>query len=180
MVMMVVRRFLALVALVVGPLVFSTCRAEGVGGVPFTCAVKSPIGVSSSSSAEYGSRPYVNGATKFMHGAMTNWYGSVENVSSPIYDLDTNERIMIGAMAQMGEAEALEAVESAKKAWNNGHGVWPQMSAAQRIDALENVVRSLKERRSEIVNVLMWEIAKTSADAAAEFGKQIVNGLIFA
>lgn len=135
----------------------------------FTCQNKLPIGISSMDS-EYANKPYVNGAVKFLHGIISPWEGHAENVSSPIFDTETNQRIVIGSMAQMGEAEAVEAVESAKRAWDNGQGQWPQMSAADRITALENVVKSLKEKRAEIVNVLMWEIAKNSADAATEFG----------
>lgn len=63
---------------------------------------------------------------------------------------------------------------SAKKAWAKGQGVWPQMTAQQRIEALERVVVSLKEARSDIINVLMWEICKTVDDAAAEFDRTMV------
>lgn len=63
---------------------------------------------------------------------------------------------------------------SAKKAWANGQGVWPQMTAQKRIEALEKVVVSLKEARNEIVKVLMWEICKTADDAAAEFDRTML------
>ena len=45
------------------------------------------------------------------------------------------------------------------------------MTANQRIAALEKVVASLKERRTEIIEVLMWEIGKNTDDAAAEFDR---------
>ncbi len=105
-----------------------------------------------------------------MFGTISPWNGAVENVTSPIIDQTTSERTIIGTLAQMSEVDALEAVASAKAAWNKGQGTWPQMTALQRIEALERVVVSLKARRQEIVDVLMWEICKSTADAAAEFG----------
>lgn len=48
------------------------------------------------------------------------------------------------------------------------------MTAQQRIEALERVVASLKEARNDIINVLMWEICKTTEDAAAEFDRTML------
>ena len=45
------------------------------------------------------------------------------------------------------------------------------MPLSKRIDAIERLVEELKQRRSEIVNQLVWEIAKTSGDAAKEFDR---------
>ena len=66
---------------------------------------------------------------------------------------------------------ALEAVNAAAAAWDRGQGVWPRMSLEARIDAIESFVKSLRKRRSELVQALMWEIAKTSGDAAKEFDR---------
>jgi glyceraldehyde-3-phosphate dehydrogenase (NADP+) len=48
------------------------------------------------------------------------------------------------------------------------------MSARERIQAIQNFVTELKNRREEIVNVLMWEICKSAPDAAAEFDRTMV------
>jgi len=40
-----------------------------------------------------------------------------------------------------------------------------------RIEAIERLVKALRARRSEMVSVLMWEIAKTAGDAAKEFDR---------
>jgi len=45
------------------------------------------------------------------------------------------------------------------------------MSQADRIAAMEKFVVMLKESRDAIVDVLMWEICKTAADAAKEFDR---------
>ena len=45
------------------------------------------------------------------------------------------------------------------------------MTAQQRIEALEKVVVTLKEKRAEIIKVLMWEICKSIDDATSEFDR---------
>jgi len=124
--------------------------------------------------AWYEKKPFVDGGVSFIGGKISAYAGDVVPVTSPVIDSATGQRAVIGQMAQMGDKEALEAVKSAREAWNNGQGVWPQMSASQRIAAIERVVASLKEKRSEIINVLQWEIAKTTADAAAEFDRTML------
>lgn len=74
----------------------------------------------------------------------------------------------------MTAPEALKVHAAAKKAWNNGVGVWPQMSMQQRIDSILRLVDALKERRATIVQTLMWEICKNATDAAAEFDRTVL------
>ena len=64
-----------------------------------------------------------------------------------------------------------QVLDVAKAAWNRGQGIWPQMRLKQRIAAVRGLVASLKVRREEIVNALMWEIGKTTEDAASEFDR---------
>ena len=45
------------------------------------------------------------------------------------------------------------------------------MALAERIAAIEALVDELRTMRQEIVNVLMWEIAKNADDAAKEFDR---------
>lgn len=118
--------------------------------------------------------PFVDGgASTFVGGKVKQWNGERIDVTSPIVDSATAKRTVIGAMAQMTDKDALEAVASAKTAWAGGQGKWPQMSAADRIEALEKVIDSLLERRDEIVNILIWEICKSIPDAEAEFDRTI-------
>ena len=112
----------------------------------------------------------VDGVVRCIGGTLRKFEGEVAVVTSPILTQE-GERTVIGRMALMTEKDALEAVAAARAAWGSGQGAWPQSSPAQRIEAMERVAASLKEKRSEIVNVLMWEICKTPADAAAEFDR---------
>jgi len=71
-------------------------------------------------------------------------------------------------------------VRAAAVAWDRGQGVWPRLPLAKRIAAIERLVVELRAIREQMVAVLEWEIAKTSADAAAEFDRtmQFVSALI--
>ena len=138
----------------------------------FTCQIKAPASVSPDD-MEYADKPFVDGNTIFVNGQISAWTGSTVDVTSPIVDSSTGQRALIGKMAQMEEKDALRAVESARQAWNNGQGIWPQMSANERLIAMEAVLESLQEKRDEIINVLLWEICKNKKDAAAEFDRTI-------
>ena len=113
----------------------------------------------------YINRPNVNGAKFLCNGEVRAWTGKVADVESPIFLEGTENKVVIGNQARMSPAEALEALDAAVAAWNKGKGEWPQMSVEDRIAAMENFVAKLKEKRENIVNVLMWEICKTKADA---------------
>ena len=99
------------------------------------------------------------------------WSGKTEEVSSPVFNATTGARAVIGTIPTMGADEALEAVRAAATAWDRGQGQWPRMPLAKRIAAIEGLVLELKAVRAPMVEVLEWEIAKTSADAAAEFDR---------
>ena len=106
-----------------------------------------------------------------MGGNQIPFSGKRVHVTSPIYNLDTQERMPIGSLPDMQEKEALEAASAAAAAWDKGQGTWPQMSLSGRIRAIESFVDALREKRTQMVNLLMWEIGKTSSDAAKEFDR---------
>jgi glyceraldehyde-3-phosphate dehydrogenase (NADP+) len=62
-------------------------------------------------------------------------------------------------------------VESAAKAWDKGQGAWPQLPLSERIAAIKKYVECLAPSRGTIVNALMWEICKNTADASQEFDR---------
>lgn len=129
----------------------------------------------SCSSKDAVKKPFVDGAKTFIGGVVSPYHGTAADVFSPIIDSDSNgEKFVIGKLAQMNEEESLSALEHAKTAWGHGHGVWPQMSTEERIKSVENVVTMLREKRSEIVSILQWEIAKSVKDAASEFDRTML------
>ena len=89
----------------------------------------------------------------------------------PAAQPDSEEKILIGHQARFTEEDSLKALDAAVKSWNNGRGEWAQTSPAGRIAKIEQLVEELKPKRDEIINVLMWEICKTKADATKEFDR---------
>jgi glyceraldehyde-3-phosphate dehydrogenase (NADP+) len=126
------------------------------------------------SDSKYASKPHVDGAKILVDGKVIPWSGKSDVVTSPIIDTSTGERAIIGKIAHLTSNEAIDAVTAAKKAWNNGQGAWPQASVEERIAAIERLVATLKTIRSDLINVLQWEICKNDADAAAEFDRTVL------
>ena len=91
---------------------------------------------------------------------------------APIFEAgSTEKKVMIGTQARFSEEDSLKALDAACRAWNHGRGEWAQASPATRALKIEELVRELKTKRDEIINVLMWEICKTKADATKEFDR---------
>jgi hypothetical protein len=142
-------------------------------GAKLRCAVKSLAAVDRSD-PHFIDRPFIDGGKTFFGGYIRPYSGEVETVTSPILDSETGARTEIGRIAQMKKDELLPVLQAAKEAWNQGQGVWPQMTVDERIAAIENVVKALKQKRAQIIKVLMWEICKSQDDAAAEFDRTML------
>ena len=107
-------------------------------------------------------------------GEIRTWKGEVQEVYSPVFrksakGLDN----YIGSYPLFSEKESLEALDAAMRAYDNGKGVWPKMSLEDRIKYMKDFTIKLKEKRSVIVNLLMWEIGKSRKDSESEFDRTI-------
>ena len=109
-----------------------------------------------------------------VNGELKTWNGDVEKVHAPVYfkSGDAYDNI-IGSYPLMGEKESLEVLQAAVNAFDKGKGEWPKMSVAGRIDCVRNFAMELKKRRSEIVNLLMWEIGKNRKDSEIEVDRTV-------
>eukprot|EP00746_Dinoflagellata_sp_MGD_P146439 gnl/MRDRNA2_/MRDRNA2_78909_c0_seq1.p1 gnl/MRDRNA2_/MRDRNA2_78909_c0~~gnl/MRDRNA2_/MRDRNA2_78909_c0_seq1.p1 ORF type:complete len:565 (-),score=150.98 gnl/MRDRNA2_/MRDRNA2_78909_c0_seq1:633-2327(-) len=121
--------------------------------------------------AAYKTKPDVDGVFKFIGGDCLPFSGETTDVTSPIIDNSTGERTVIGKVAAFAEADALQAVEAAAKAWDKGQGHWPQLPLSDRIAVIKKYMECLAPSRGSIVNALMWEICKNTADASQEFDR---------
>jgi len=101
---------------------------------------------------------------------VTPFAGNTTDCFSPIVDAQ-GKKTLIGRLAAMTETDAVNAVTAASVAFDKGRGVWHKMSMAQRIAALEAFVNQVQPVRQAIINILMWEICKNTADATAEFDR---------
>lgn len=116
-----------------------------------------------------------------LNGEMRQWDGPVSEVYSPICipNADGNQtaeslqRQLVGSFPVTGPAEALEALEAAVNAYDNGRGEWPQMAVADRIACMETFVGKMLEQRQLVINLIMWEIGKNLADATKEFDRTV-------
>ena len=108
-------------------------------------------------------------------GEMRQWTGATQDVYSPIYvkNGDKLESLLIGSYPITNEAEAMDALNAALKAYDNGRGEWPTMSLSERITCMENFLKKMLEKKTEIVNLLMYEIGKSLADSIKEFDRTI-------
>ncbi len=74
--------------------------------------------------------------TYLLNGQIKKWSGKLSDVYSPIYSKNSEgvlQPILLGTVPQMGEKDAMEALDSANEAFSNGTGAWPTM----RVSILE-------------------------------------------
>lgn len=109
------------------------------------------------------------------NGEMLPWNGPVSEVYSPICIPGPAglQRKLIGSYPLGTEKEAMEALDAAIAAYDNGRGEWPTMSIDARIKCMERFIFKMGEKRDLIVNLIMWEIGKSYADSAKEFDRTI-------
>lgn len=111
-----------------------------------------------------------------VNGELLAWTGEKQNVISPIHLRDGEERLLpvtLGSIPVGGIPEANAALAAAVGAYDNGRGAWPTMRVADRITCMLDFIRQMVARRSEIVRLIMWEIAKSLPDAEKEFDRTV-------
>lgn len=108
-----------------------------------------------------------------INGELISWQGDLSPVLSPVCINTGNgyEQKVIGATPLLTKNEALHALDSAVQAYDKGHGVWPSFTVAERIEHVEKFLVRMREKRTEVVNLLMWEIGKSLKDSEKEFDR---------
>ncbi|HET9052656.1 MAG TPA: NADP-dependent glyceraldehyde-3-phosphate dehydrogenase, partial [Cyclobacteriaceae bacterium] len=94
-------------------------------------------------------------------------------VLSPVFIKEKSGPVqkIIGSTPLLNAAEAMKALDAAVRAHDLGKGEWPMMSVADRIAHVETFLARMKEKRSEVVKLLMWEIGKPLKDSEKEFDR---------
>ncbi len=108
-------------------------------------------------------------------GELRTWDGPVQSVVSPIRLRGGGalSPCVLGSVPSLSETEALGALDAAVRAWDCGRGAWPTMPVEGRIRCVEEFVFRMGERRTEVINLLMWEIGKTLKDSEKEFDRTV-------
>jgi acyl-CoA reductase-like NAD-dependent aldehyde dehydrogenase len=111
-----------------------------------------------------------------INGDMRQWDGPTTDVYSQIGAPDADGTIkprLVGSFPVGTEKEALEALDAAVAAYDNGRGEWPTMSVAGRIACMETFVGKMLEQKQRVVSLMMWEIGKNFADSTKEFDRTV-------
>lgn len=108
-----------------------------------------------------------------INGELKIWNGNLNPVMSPVCVREGDQFIqqVIGHTPLLTTKESLEALDAAVKAYDLGHGLWPTMSVTQRIEHVENFLHAMRQKRDEVVKLLMWEIGKSLKDSEKEFDR---------
>jgi glyceraldehyde-3-phosphate dehydrogenase (NADP+) len=108
-----------------------------------------------------------------VNGEMKTWAGNLNPVLSPVFikENGTYKQKVIGSTPLLTSTEALEALDAAVKAYDLGQGLWPTMSVTERIEHVERFLAAMREQRTAVVKLLMWEIGKTLKDSEKEFDR---------
>ncbi|WP_207428545.1 NADP-dependent glyceraldehyde-3-phosphate dehydrogenase [Pedobacter sp. SYSU D00535] len=109
------------------------------------------------------------------NGEMKKWDGETHPVYSPVCvkTADGYKRKLIGTYPICTQAEAMEALDAAVTAYDNGRGKWPTMSVQDRISCVEAFTKKMLEQKDIVVKLIMWEIGKSYADSVKEFDRTV-------
>ncbi len=111
--------------------------------------------------------------TYLVNGELISWDGKNTDVYSTISSSESYERTLLGSIPDLGEKEAMKALDGALMAYDEGKGTWPTMKVRDRIECMEKFVTQMKTKREEIVTLLMWEIGKSLPDSQKEFDRTV-------
>ncbi|MEZ4974765.1 MAG: NADP-dependent glyceraldehyde-3-phosphate dehydrogenase [Cyclobacteriaceae bacterium] len=108
-----------------------------------------------------------------INGEMRTWEGKLNPVLSPVFinDGNTLTQAVIGSTPLLTEKEALQALDAAVAAYDQGHGHWPTLGVEGRIEHVEKFLAEMRKQRDEVVKLLMWEIGKPLKDSQKEFDR---------
>lgn len=124
---------------------------------------------------QYQIKQAIEQNTYLINGEMRAWHGKFQDVYSPVYIKNGTELKpqRLGSFPLLDAAASLEVLQSARNAYNLGKGEWPTMTVKQRIAHMMLFVKLMKEKRNEVVNLLMWEIGKSLKDSEKEFDRTV-------
>ena len=111
--------------------------------------------------------------TYLVNGEIKEWSGKMTDVYSTISSTENYKPTLLGSVPELTKTEALEALDAASNAYNNGQGEWPTMKVGDRIACMEKFAEQMKTKRDAIVKYLMWEIGKNLGDSEKEFDRTV-------
>jgi glyceraldehyde-3-phosphate dehydrogenase (NADP+) len=125
---------------------------------------------------QYRVKREINQRQYLINGELRAWQDPVQEVLSPIYIRgagNTYAQKRLGSVPMLDGNEAMSALDSADKAYDEGDGFWSSLPVKERLGYINRFLDRMAESRDEIVNLLMWEIAKPLKDSQKEFDRTI-------
>lgn len=125
--------------------------------------------------AEFRVETPVQQKTYLVNGELHHWDGPMQEVLSPVWVRTAAglSQQVLGHYPLLTETEAVAALEAAAQAYDHGRGRWPTMAVADRIKHVQEFTYRMKEKRDQVVKLLMWEIGKSHQDAEKEFDRTV-------
>jgi len=80
---------------------------------------------------------------------------------------------ILGEYADLNREEARAALDAAEKAWASGMGTWPRMTAAGRINCMEEFVKRIRPLEKDFALLEMWEIGRPYPACRDEFRRTL-------
>ena len=110
-----------------------------------------------------------------INGELRTWDGPMQEVLSPVCVRSSSSvsRKVLGSHPVLTAKEAIEALDAAVRAYNNGRGIWPSMPINERIAHTEEFICRMREKKRDITHLLMWEIGKSYQESEKEFERTI-------
>ena len=108
-----------------------------------------------------------------VNGELRQWPGPLATVRSPIWlkHGDEEQQVILGSAPLLDADTALTALDAAVHAYDKGRGAWPTMRVAERIEHVQAFLDRMREQRTAVVKLLMWEIGKNLKDSEKEFDR---------
>lgn len=108
-------------------------------------------------------------------GELRRWGGEVREVLSPVcvQTADGPSRVPIGSFPLLSEEVGLEMLDAAARAYDHGNGSWPTLPVEGRIERVLDFAYRMKQKKQEVVKILMWEIGKSYQDSGREFDRTL-------
>jgi len=120
--------------------------------------------------------PFIEQRAYLVAGEIRQWAGACLAVESPMTrpgPAGAQVHVPLGSLPAMDADASLAALAAASAAWNHGRGEWPCKTVSQRIACVERLAMLMTQKRSEVIALIMWEIAKPQLDCAREFDRTL-------
>ncbi|KAI0786766.1 aldehyde dehydrogenase [Abortiporus biennis] len=111
--------------------------------------------------------PSLPGDVYLLNGEIKRFTDRADPVISVIEPQD-GSKIKISEFARCSKEIALQALDAASEAWDQGRGIWPRMSMVERAKHMSAFLEDFKMLREQLIDLLMWDICKSKKDATDE------------